>query len=220
MPHSSTMRKAEALLERGMQLGLDAGADAEADLVTPFVLAGRQLEQHGRDDAEIVDDGGARLGHLAPPVLRMEAVGLDLAVARQDGAHQGNDAGVGMIERQGIVDAILAPGAGRPRRRARRTRRRTPPRSRATARSPWAGRSCPMCRGCWPASRARDGSRAPGAMTAPGQRRRSPTRSRAAGGRSRPAPPRSTPVACPASGRGRARCGRPDRQSPRRGSPD
>ena len=67
--------KAEALLEFGVQLGLDAGADAEADLVLPFVLAGRQLQQHGRDHAEIVDDGGAGLGHLAPPALRMKRSG-------------------------------------------------------------------------------------------------------------------------------------------------
>ena len=66
-----------------------------------------------------------RLGNLPPPALRMEAIGLDLAVARQDGAHQRDDAGVRMIERQRIVDAIFAraqarqaaergvPGAGR-----------------------------------------------------------------------------------------------------------
>jgi hypothetical protein len=39
--------KAEALLERRVQLGLDAGADAKADLVLPFVLPGRELQQHG-----------------------------------------------------------------------------------------------------------------------------------------------------------------------------
>jgi hypothetical protein len=98
--------KAEAGFERRVQLGLDAGADAEADLVFAFVFAGRQLQQHGRDHAEVVDDGGAGLGHLAPPALRTEAIRLDLAVAGRDGAHQGDHAGVGVIERQRIVDAI------------------------------------------------------------------------------------------------------------------
>ena len=110
-------------------------------------------------------------GDLAPPVLGMEAIGLDLAVAGQDGAHQGHDAGVGVIERQRIVDALLASA-----QRRQAAERGVPgaarrPRSRARGCSPWAGRSCPRCRGCWRGSRARGGSPAPAA-----------TRSRSAGG--------------------------------------
>ena len=48
--------KAEALLERRVQLGLDAGADAEPDLVLPFVHARRELQQNRRDHPEIMDD--------------------------------------------------------------------------------------------------------------------------------------------------------------------
>ena len=47
-------------------------------------------------------------GDLAPPPLGMEAIGLDLAIAGHDGAHQRHDAGVGVVERQRIVDALLA----------------------------------------------------------------------------------------------------------------
>ena len=74
-------RKAEALFEGGVQLRLDAGADAEAHVVAPLVSPGGWFEQQGRDHAEIVHDGRARLGDLAPPALWMEAIGLDLAVA-------------------------------------------------------------------------------------------------------------------------------------------
>ena len=72
-----------------------------------LLLACRLAEQQRGDDAEVVHDGGPRLRDLAPPRLRMEAVGLDLAVAGQDGAEQRHDAGVDVIERQRIVDAVL-----------------------------------------------------------------------------------------------------------------
>jgi hypothetical protein len=99
--------EAETLLERRVQFGLDAGADAEPDLVLPFVLGRRELQQHRRDHAEIVDDGRTGLGDLLPPALGMEAIRLDLAIAGHDGAHQRHDTGIRVIERQRVVDAIL-----------------------------------------------------------------------------------------------------------------
>ena len=101
-------REAEAGLEGGVKLRLDAGAEAEAHTVRAVLRARRLAEQQRRDDAEVVHDGRPRLGDLAPPVLGMEAVGLHLGVAGEDGAHQRHDAGVDVIERQWIVDALLA----------------------------------------------------------------------------------------------------------------
>src|SRR6185295_14412620 len=87
-------RKTEALLERLVQLRLDAGTDAEADAMAPLDVAGRLVEQQGRDHPEVMDDGGPCLRHLTPPALRRKAIGLNLAAASQDGAHQGDDGGV------------------------------------------------------------------------------------------------------------------------------
>ena len=53
--------------------------------------AGRLRDQQRRDDAEVVHDGGARLDHFPPPSLRREAIRLDLAVARENGAHERHD---------------------------------------------------------------------------------------------------------------------------------
>ena len=101
--------KAEALLERPMELRLDAGADAEAHAVRSLLRVHGLAVQHGRDDAEVMHDRRPCLGDLAPPAPGMEAVGLDLATARQDGAEQREHARVGVIERQRVVDAVL-PG--------------------------------------------------------------------------------------------------------------
>jgi hypothetical protein len=101
-------RKTEALLEGRVQLRLDAGAEAEAHTMPAVLGAGRLAQQQRRDDAQVMHDGGPRLGDLAPPHMRMKAIGLDLAIARYDGAHQRHHAGVGVIERQRIVDAFLA----------------------------------------------------------------------------------------------------------------
>src|SRR5262245_40488840 len=58
-------------------------------------------------------DGRLALVDFGPPPLRMEAVGLDLAVARPDCAHERHDPGVGVIKRQGIVYALFPGTEGR-----------------------------------------------------------------------------------------------------------
>jgi hypothetical protein len=75
--------KAEALLEFGVQLRLDAGAETEADAVAAIVLGGRLAEQERRNDAEVMGDGRARLSHFLPPALRREAIGLDGPMSRK-----------------------------------------------------------------------------------------------------------------------------------------
>ena len=77
----------------------------------PVMIVG---EQKGRDYAQIVHNGCPRLGDLAPPGVGMEAVGLDLAIARPDGTHQGHDRGVGVIEGQRVIDALLPRPEGCP----------------------------------------------------------------------------------------------------------
>jgi hypothetical protein len=100
--------KAEALLDRAMELRLDAGPDAETHGVRSLVRIRRLAVEHGSNDAEVMHDGRLCLGDLAPPPLRMEAFGLNLAIARQDGAEQRQDARVRVIERQRVVDTVLA----------------------------------------------------------------------------------------------------------------
>jgi hypothetical protein len=100
-------RKAEAFFERGVKLRLDAGADGEAHRMAPLVLVGRAAEQQRHDHAEIVHDGRAGLPDLAPPQLRMEPVGLDLAIAGEHDAKERHDRGIHVIERQRVVEPLL-----------------------------------------------------------------------------------------------------------------
>jgi len=71
-----------------LELGLDAGPDAETHGVRSLVRIRWLAVQHCRNDAEVVHDGRLCLGDLAPPAPGMEAFGLDLAIARQDGTEQ------------------------------------------------------------------------------------------------------------------------------------
>ena len=144
--------KAEPLLEYRMQLRLDAGAQSEAHLVRAVFGARRLSQQQRHDHAQIVNDRCPSLGDLLPPALRREAIGLNLAVARQHGAEEREDACVNMVERQRIVDSVCPFAEGRRGRQAWRTRPLTPARSRARGRSPWVCRSSPRCRECWPRS--------------------------------------------------------------------
>ena len=147
-------RKAKAPFEQQVQLRLDAGANAEADVVVPLVLPRRLVEQQGRDHTEIMHNGRARLGNLPPPPLWMEAIRLNLAVACQNGTHQGHNRGVHVIQRQRIVDPVLAgaqtrqasersiPGAGRDLVSVRQDAAlRADPRSSDSGAKSWVGQS-------------------------------------------------------------------------------
>src|SRR5262249_48485033 len=73
-----------------------------------LVLAGGLRQQQRRDHAKVMHDGRPGLRHLRPPALRMEAIGLHLAIGGPERTHQGHHAGIGMIEGEWIVDALLA----------------------------------------------------------------------------------------------------------------
>ena len=101
-------REAEALLERCVQLRLDAGTDAEAHAVLALVRRLGPAQQHRHDDTQVVHDGGPRFAHLRPPARGLETVCLHLAVAHEHGAAERKDRCVDVAERQGVVDAVAA----------------------------------------------------------------------------------------------------------------
>src|SRR5262249_39771172 len=76
--------EAEALFEARVQLGLDAGAQAELHVVRPVLRHLRLIEEQRRHDAQIVDDRRLRRGHVLPPTCGAEALGLSQAVRREN----------------------------------------------------------------------------------------------------------------------------------------
>ena len=66
---------------------------------------GRQ--QHGGHDAQVVDHGGAALGHALPPGLRVKAVELHQASAGEQHHHGGKGHGVHVVQGQGGDDPLL-----------------------------------------------------------------------------------------------------------------
>ena len=99
-------RKAEALLERRVVARVDAGAEAEAQLVLAVELARRRREQHRRHDAEVVDDRRPAVANALPPRARMEAVELDDAAAGEDRRHRRERERVHVAERQRRDEAV------------------------------------------------------------------------------------------------------------------
>jgi hypothetical protein len=87
MPHTSTRGKAEPFLEGGVELGLDARAETEADLMLPLLRRGGLVEEQGRHHAQIVDGGGPRRHHVRPPAPRAESLRQDETAGGQDDAH-------------------------------------------------------------------------------------------------------------------------------------
>ena len=153
-PHLD-QRKAEALLEHGMQLRLDAGADAEAHRMRRAPPSpGGWPSSSGTIDAEIMHDGRAR---LASPRCHQRAdekrSGWIWQLPVEHRAVERHD-------RRSCSDRPAADcrcdrlRAERREAAARsRTRRRRQARSRATGRSPSGGRSCRTYKGCSPRSR-------------------------------------------------------------------
>jgi hypothetical protein len=101
-------RKAEALLEGGVQLRLDTGADAEADPVRPLLGDRGLVEEQRRHDAEVVQRGRARGHHVGPPAPRAEALGQDEAARGEDGARARDAETVHVKEGEGIDDPVAA----------------------------------------------------------------------------------------------------------------
>ena len=116
--------KTKPFLEQNMQARLDSGAEANPHAVRAFQIVWRLIQQHGRHDPQIMHQRCFGFANLPPPGPGVKAVGLDLATARQQHAEKGNDAGIHMIKRQGVVDPfgpwlqrhqaaeICVPGAG------------------------------------------------------------------------------------------------------------
>jgi hypothetical protein len=101
-------RKAEARLEGGVVLRVGVGAVAEADIVC-FLMRGLGLaEKDGRHHPKVMNNGGARVGDVPPPVLRMEPVQLHHAARGED--HRGGRyrEGVHVEERQRRDGPLLA----------------------------------------------------------------------------------------------------------------
>ena len=107
---------------------------------------GRCSEQHRRHHAEVVHDRGAAFACAAQPALRMKAVELHQAAARNQHHHGRERHRVHVIERQRRDDALGVAAGCCTRRRARRTTRRRAGSTRCPACSPWAGRWCRRCR--------------------------------------------------------------------------
>ncbi len=101
-------RKTETVLEGLVQLRLNAGTEAKAHAMAFLVLRHRLVEQQRRHHAEIVDDGGARLGHFLPPTVRAETLGQDQAIGGQHGAGGRHRAMVHVEQRQRVVETVLA----------------------------------------------------------------------------------------------------------------
>ena len=99
-------RDAEARLEGGVVARIDAGAEAEAHLVLAVEVARRRREQHRRHDAQVVHHRRAALAHALPPGLRVEAVELDDAAAREDRRHRRERERVHVAERQRRDEAV------------------------------------------------------------------------------------------------------------------
>ena len=143
--------KTEALLDGVVQLWLDPGTDPEPDVLRPLIVAYRLAQQKRHDHSEVMHDGRLRLVRSRATSGEDGTVRLDLAIACQNGTHQGQTAGVHVIERQRIEDPILRGSAAPPSRRATHTGSRKRPHIRATGRIPSAVRWYQTCRGYWPA---------------------------------------------------------------------
>jgi hypothetical protein len=108
------LRDAEAAQHHRPDVGPQAVAEGQPELVTTFVLVLGLVGQIAAELADVDEHGGAFVGHLGPELAGREPGLQDhRAAVEQRGAHGAEPAG-GVIERQGHVDAVAGPGVGRP----------------------------------------------------------------------------------------------------------
>uniref|UniRef100_A0A0N4ZJL1 LEPR-XLL domain-containing protein n=1 Tax=Parastrongyloides trichosuri TaxID=131310 RepID=A0A0N4ZJL1_PARTI len=98
---------AEALLELGPDVGAQAVAEGQPQLVGALVLVGRAVDQIATQLADIDEHGGAGRLHVGPEMGRGEAAADDHPPAvQQDRADPDQTAGR-VIQRQAVVEGVL-----------------------------------------------------------------------------------------------------------------
>ena len=98
--------KAESVFKSGVPLRLHASANRKLNGMVALMWMHRLVQQHRHHYAEVMNHGGPGFIHLGPPARGLEAVGLNLAIALEQGAIKRKNGGVDMEQRQRVVEAL------------------------------------------------------------------------------------------------------------------
>ena len=100
--------KAKAIFKRCVVALVHAGTKPKTHRIRTVAGLSRGRQQHGGHDAQVMNHGGAALGHALPPGLGVKAVELHQAPAGHQHHHGGEGHGIHVVQGQGRDHAFLS----------------------------------------------------------------------------------------------------------------